>query len=159
MKGLATMVDRKKARGRKPMGAKLAQHLEGSSLAKQRLEGILATITGELSIPEACQQLGISEARLYQLRTEVLEAALSCLEPRPAGRPPRVESAESQQVAQLKGQLEDAQWELKAVEVRAVVAEAMPNVSNREEVKKTNDRTARLKRSRHKRKPSRTRPR
>ena len=121
------------------MGAKLAQHLDGSEVAKRRLEGILATITGELSIPEACQQLGISEARLYQLRTAVLEAGLSCLEPRPAGRPARVEEPGAVRIAELQEQLEEAQWEQQAAEVRAVIAETMPHLQTDEVVKKTAD--------------------
>lgn len=132
------------------MGAKLAQHLDGSEVAKQRLEGILATITGELSIPEACQQLGISEARLYQLRTAVLEAGLSCLEPRPLGRRAHVQSVDAVQIAELKEQLEDAQWEQKATEVRAVIAETMPHLQSDESVKKTTDLKRRRKTLKHK---------
>ena len=44
---------------RKPKGPALVQHLEGSERAKQRLEVILETIAGELTIEQACECLGI----------------------------------------------------------------------------------------------------
>jgi transposase len=136
------------------MGAKLAQHLDGSEMAKLRLEAILSTITGELTIKEACQRLGISEARLYQLRTAVLEAGLACLEPRPAGRPPRVNSGESEEIARLKAQLEDAQWEQQSAEVCAALAAALPQVAGDERVKKTTELRRRRKALRNRKKQS-----
>lgn len=141
------------------MGAKLAQHLDGSEIAKLRLEGILATMTCELSIREACQQLGISEARLYQLRTAVLEAGLACLEPRPLGRPPRVETADVVELAQLKEQLEGAQREQKAAEIRAVIAETMPHLQSDEIAKKTTDLRRRRKALQNRKHVRRKRPR
>ena len=69
--------------GRKPLGPALVEHLDGSPRAKQRLEVILATIAGQLTIDQASEQLGIKPAMFYRLRTEVLEAGLARLEPRP----------------------------------------------------------------------------
>lgn len=125
------------AKGRKPMGPRLVQHLDGSEPAKLRLEVILETIAGGLPIREACERLGIGEARFYQLRTAVLEAGLSCLEPRPAGRPPQVESPDAAGIAAMTEQLEEAQWERQAAEVRALIAQALPQLQNDESVKKT----------------------
>ena len=75
--------------GRKPLGTKHVQGLEGSEQAKLRLEVILKTLSGEITIPQACTRLGIREARFHELRRDWLQAALEQLEPRPAGRPPR----------------------------------------------------------------------
>ena len=80
--------------GRKPLGPALVEHLDGSQRAKQRLEVILATIAGQLTIDQASEQLGIKPAMFYRLRTEVLEAGLARLEPRPIGRPPQSATAE-----------------------------------------------------------------
>jgi hypothetical protein len=143
-------------KGRKPMGPRLVEHLEGSELAKQRLEVILETIAGKLLIREACARLRISEARFYQLRTAVLEAGLSCLEPRPAGRPPQVESPDAARIAELSEQLQQAHWEREAAEVRAEIAQAIPQLQTEESVKKTTDRRRRRKASakqQRKRKP------
>jgi hypothetical protein len=131
--------------GRKPMGPKLVHHLDGSARAKERLEVILETVSGELTISEACERLGIEEAMFYRLRMQALEAALSRLEPRPAGRPPRTDSSDSERIAELERVLEDKELELKAADVRAEVAQAMPYVVRDEAGKKTPQRKRRPK--------------
>lgn len=141
------------------MGPRLVQYLDGSERAKLRLEVILKTIAGELSIREACERLGISEARFYQLRTTVLEAGLSCLEPRPPGRPRQVESLDAARITALTEQLEDAQWERKAAEVRAAIAQAMPQLQTDESVKKTTERRRRRKALGNKYKQQKRKPR
>jgi hypothetical protein len=88
--------------GRKPQGPALVRRLDGSDQAKQRLEIILATIAGTLPIDEACRKLGIEHSMLFRLRTEVLEAALTRLEPRPRGRPPAVSSPSEQRCSALE---------------------------------------------------------
>ena len=127
------------------MGPKLVQHLDGSARARERLEVILETVSGKLTISEACDRLGIEEAMFYRLRTQALGAALSRLEPRPAGRPPRTDSPESERIAELERALEDKELELKAADVRAEVAQAMPYVVRDETVKKTTQRKRRPK--------------
>ena len=44
--------------GRKPAGPQIVERLEGSPVAKQRLEVILETIAGRWTIPEACHSMG-----------------------------------------------------------------------------------------------------
>ena len=63
--------------GRRSKGPELVENLEGSEHAKERLEIILATLSGELSVSAACEQLGIKAAMFYRLRTRVLQAGLS----------------------------------------------------------------------------------
>ena len=75
-------------RGRKPTGTNLVEHLEGSERAKTRLKAILETLSGERTIPEVCEELGIHESMFHRVRSEVLQTALDRLEPRPLGRPP-----------------------------------------------------------------------
>lgn len=62
--------------GRKPLGPALVEHLDGSTSAKERLELILATIAGRVSVVAASRRLGISEAMFYKLRTRVLQGCL-----------------------------------------------------------------------------------
>jgi hypothetical protein len=112
--------------GRKPTGPALAQHLEGSERAKQRLEVILATIAGQMTIDQACSCLGIKAAMFYRLRTEVLEAGLARLEPRPMGRPPQKPTAEELRCAELSHEVEQLRAELKLAEVREEVAHVLP---------------------------------
>jgi hypothetical protein len=127
--------------GRKPLGPKLVDHLDGSERAKERLELILETVAGKLTISEACDRLGIEEAMFFRLRMQALEAALSRLEPRPSGRPRQNSSPERERIVDLERALEEKELELKAAEVRAEVAQAIPHVVRDEAVKKTTQRT------------------
>ena len=113
--------------GRKPQGPALVRHLDGSDQAKQRLEILLATIAGTLSIDEACQKLGIEHSMLFRLRTEVLEAALARLEPRPRGRPPTVSSSSEQRCSALEQRIEELETDLKIAVVREEVARILPH--------------------------------
>lgn len=111
-------------RGRTPAGPEVVEQLQGSAPAKQRLRVVLETMAGQLRVPEACRQLGISEQRFRQLRAELLQAALSQLEPKPAGRPPRpVEAAE---VTALREQVRALELEVQTAQVREVLALALP---------------------------------
>ena len=114
--------------GRKPLGPELVEHLEGSQRAKQRLETILETIAGRLTIDEACECLAIKPAMFYRLRTEVLEAGLARLEPRPMGRPPQTMTADESQRAELQHRVEKLEAELKLSAVREEIARVMPHL-------------------------------
>src|SRR5262245_55360204 len=99
-------------RGRLPVGPECVEKLEGSAEAKRRLELILRTLAGSCRVQEACEELGISEARFHQLRQEALQAALDGLRPRPAGRPAAPPG--DVHVAELERQNEALQLELLA---------------------------------------------
>jgi transposase-like protein len=114
--------------GRKTLGPALVHHLQGSLRAKQRLELILQTLAGQLTIVEACRRLGIGEAMFYRLRARVLEAGLAQLEPRPIGRPPRTASPEQQRITQLEQQLEELQTDVQLAQVREEIALVLPHV-------------------------------
>src|SRR5262249_51657541 len=74
-------------RGRKPSGPAAVARLPGSRQARQRLRVVLETVAGTCRIGEACARLGLSEQRFDQLRTQVLQAGLDSLVPRPVGPP------------------------------------------------------------------------
>jgi transposase-like protein len=126
-------------RGRKPTGARLVERLEGSSHAKQRLQVILETLSGQRTVPDACQALGIQESMFHKMRGQVLQTALDRLEPRLLGRPPRLPSPVEEHTTELEKQIEQLQVALKAAEVRRELAERLPLLSkpNVERVKKT----------------------
>ena len=113
-------------RGRKPSGAAAVERLPGSPQARQRLRVVLETLAGTCRIGEACARLGVCEQRFEQLRTRVLQAGLDSLEPRPAGRPPRVTAVA--EVAALEAQVAALEIELRAAQVRADIALALPAV-------------------------------
>jgi hypothetical protein len=118
-------------RGRKPIGVQLVEHLDGSERAKSRLKAILETLSGERSIPDACEELGIQESMFHRVRSEVLQTALSRLEPRPLGRPPQRPPPRDLRVAELEEENLRLHIELKASEVRRELAEKLPRLAKR----------------------------
>lgn len=114
--------------GRKPLGPRLAQHLDGSSGAKERLEVILETLAGRLNVAQACERMGIGVAMFHRLRTEVLQAGLARLEPRPLGRPPRPTSVEADELARLNHEVQDLHLELRTTRVQLEIAQTLPHL-------------------------------
>lgn len=114
--------------GRKPTGANLVEHLEGSERAKLRLKAILETVSGQRTIPDVCAELGIQESMFHKMRGEVLQTALGRLEPRPLGRPPRQPPPQEQRLSELERENLDLRVELKAAEVRRELAENLPRL-------------------------------
>jgi Helix-turn-helix domain len=129
--------------GRKPLGPALVDHLDGSAHAKDRLELILATIAGKVSVVAAAQQLGISEAMFYKLRNRVLQVSLEDLEPKPIGRPVQRTSVEGARGEELAARVTELERELTAQTVRLELAQTMPHViqpASPAALKKTNRR-------------------
>ena len=116
-------------RGRKPTGPNLVERLEGSERAKARLKIILETLSGQRTIPDACDELGIQESMFHRVRSEVLQTALSRLEPRPLGRPPQRPPPHDLRVAELEEENLRLHIELKAAEVRRELAEKLPRLA------------------------------
>lgn len=112
--------------GRKPAGPQIAERLEGSPAAKQRLEVILETIAGQLTVPQACQRLGIGESRFHALRNQTLQATLEALEPRPLGRPAKPASPEPAEVNALQEEMRRLQAELELAQVQLRLARIHP---------------------------------
>jgi hypothetical protein len=110
-------------------------------LAKSRLGVILKTLRGELTIPEACQELGICESHFHALRSRWLQESLELLEPRPMGRPPRREAPDVDEVAALARRNEQLEKELSVAKVRRDLAEMLPElVSSAEKKNRTEQR-------------------
>lgn len=116
-------------RGRRPSGPRLVQGLQGSELAKHRLQVVLQTVAGERTIFEACQELGIGTSAFHALRRQTLQVALADLEPRPVGRPRReAVSAEAEQLTELEAERDRLSQELQLSQVREELALCMPAV-------------------------------
>lgn len=101
--------------------------LEGPEELKQRLKVLLATLDGSKTVPEACEELGVSESRLHELRKEALEGALRALQPRPSGRPAKPEPATPRE-RELQAHIEALEEDLQAAYVRTELALAMPHL-------------------------------
>jgi hypothetical protein len=123
--------------GRPPLGPSLADDLEGPDESKHRLKVLLQVIAKEKTAEQACAELGVQRARLYELLNEVLKGGLEALRPKKIGRrgkPPA--SPEAERIAALEKQVEDLTFELHTAEVRERIAEALPHVVERREAKK-----------------------
>jgi transposase-like protein len=106
-------------------GVKMLEPLPGTPAAKARLAAIIASISGENSIPEVCRELGMGEARFHELRKEFLAGALGLLERRSAGR--KASSADvPPELARLRDENERLHLELEAAQIRAELAAVMP---------------------------------
>ena len=114
--------------GRKPAGPQIAERLEGSPSAKQRLKVILETITGQLTVSEACEQLGIGESRFHTLRYQTLQATLEALEPRRLGRPAKPMSPEQAEIDTLQAELCRVQADLELAQVQIRLARIHPGL-------------------------------
>jgi hypothetical protein len=99
--------------GRKPQGAGLVTPLPGSAHAKRRLTLFLQTLSGQCSVGEACAELGIGESRFFAQRAAWLEQSLALLEPRTAGRPPKLPLLAGERDVKV---LREGWWEPPALE-------------------------------------------
>ena len=134
--------------GRPPKGIGHVDALTGPEQEKARLRVILRTISGDLTVGEACRELGVSEARLHGLRHQALQGALDGLLPGRPG-PPRIEEPEeARQVRRLEERVEELDLDLEIAEVRAEVALAVPQAV----AGKKNDLGAKTRRGKRKRK-------
>jgi transposase-like protein len=114
--------------GRKTLGPALVNHLDGSRSAKERLEMILATISGQITIVSAAEQLGISEAMFYKLRNRVLQVSLEDLEPKPIGRPAHHATQDEIDRISLEAKVAELEEELVAQSLRLELAKSIPQV-------------------------------
>ena len=122
--------------GAKPLGPELVERLDGSEHAKQRLKVFLRTMNDELTVPQACELLGIHETRFHVQRAEALQAALASLEARPAGRPPRVVSPEETRIAERERQLRERETDLQAAQIKLEHAQILNGSRARVPLKK-----------------------
>jgi transposase InsO family protein len=115
-------------RGRNPAGPEFVEKLKGSDKAKRRARVVLEMLAGQCRVPEACHRLGIKEARLDQLRLEGLQAMVTELEDKPAGRPARTPTPADLDNEHLRAEIERLQAELNVALVRAELAVGLPRV-------------------------------
>ena len=113
-------------RGRRPAGPEMVDQLPGSDLARERVKVVLQTMAGELRVQEACEVLHLSEQRFDELRVQALQAAVNELEPKPAGRPPRLVTDEQAEITRLRERVTQLEAELKVSHIREELAAIRP---------------------------------
>lgn len=113
---------------RKGKGPRLVEEWEGSGEARRRLRLILETVSGEKGVGDAARELGVSESRFHEMRSEALRAALGDLEPRSAGRPSKQEDPKDRALAEKEAELRELRFQLRAAQLREELAILMPHV-------------------------------
>jgi hypothetical protein len=110
--------------GRRPLSiAEQVDRVPGSPVAKLRLRVILANLAGQISIADACAELGIEQSWFFDLKHESLGHLVSALEPRSPGRRPSVEQTPEQvQIAELKARVSRLELELSGARLREELA-------------------------------------
>lgn len=114
--------------GRPPSGLNQVDRLDGSAESKRRLRVLLATLSGEVTLKDACARLGLGETRVLQLRELALQGALGALDPAPRGRPPKLPTADPERVATLEERLHELESDLKVERIRSDLAAADPRL-------------------------------
>jgi hypothetical protein len=112
---------------RPPEGVGHVDRLEGPEELKWRLRVLLDTLAGRVSVAQACEELGVSESRLHELRRQALVGALGALMPRPAGRPSTVQTTTDRE-RELRTRIDELEVDLQAALVRTELALAMPEL-------------------------------
>ena len=124
-------------RGRPPLGVDLVDLLpavkqapEEHAVEVEMLKIVLKTVTGELTLGEACDRLDLSMSRVSELRQQVLMAGLEALKPRPVGRPPKAGPSQEDlgDLDRLKQENGVLREELLAAQLREELALTMPHV-------------------------------
>lgn len=124
-------------RGRYPAGSEYVEKVEGSVLAKERARVLLEMQAGRLRLLEACEQLGVRETRLHQLRHAAMQGWVQNLEPGIPGRPGLSTTPEAERIRELEQLLAQKDLELQEALVRAEVALIVPQRIAVESEKKT----------------------
>ena len=112
-------------RGRPSKKSALVDAIAGPDATRERLRVILATVSGELTIPQACEKLKIGETRFYDLRAQALEAAFKGILPKEPGRPAKEETPEQARLKEMQQRLDAMELELKTAKIKAELTQAM----------------------------------
>jgi hypothetical protein len=97
--------------------------------ACRRVRVILETIAGSRRVQQACEQLGICEQRFETIRATAIQAAITALESRPMGRPPKVLTEAHAEIARLQERVDELEAQLQVASVRAELVGALPRPS------------------------------
>jgi hypothetical protein len=109
-------------KGRPVKIGEVIDRLEAHFEEKERLKAILAHLSGECTVEEACERLGIGRSRFFELRERALQGALEGLLPGPAGRPSLVDEIDAEDVDALAEHARFLERELRLADARIDLA-------------------------------------
>jgi hypothetical protein len=96
--------------------------LQGDPESKFRLKVVLATLSGEMFVDEAYEELGVGPTQFANLRKQVLQGALDALEPRPVGRPRRASQMTDDEVEAMQERIVELERDAKILRTRLELA-------------------------------------
>jgi hypothetical protein len=117
-------------RGRPIAGVDLVDHVDAPRAARRRVRVVLATVAGQLSIADACAQLGVQRTRFHALRAQVLHGALEAVGARPRGRR-RASHEDAPEVRALQARIRELELALRTALLRSEIALTMPFLLDR----------------------------
>lgn len=94
----------------------------------ERARVFLAASVGEIQVTEACEKLGMTRQRFYELEDRAIEGFLEALEPKPPGRPPK----EPDPTAPLLAKIESLEKENKKLWLYVKVLRRMAGIEDKE---------------------------
>lgn len=101
------------------------EHLDKYDVSEQsQLRGrvVMQTLTGELSVEDACEQLGIDRSRFWRIRDQALQWYLESFEPGRPGRPRKRDVEVDAKEQELLDRVAQLERELRLAEARADLA-------------------------------------
>ena len=93
-------------------------------MARKRTSVMLLTLSGQWSVEEGYERLGMKRTRFQDLRRRMLKAAVFALEGGVSGRPRRVVEPESEELRGLRSELDQVAHELARTRAQLDVAES-----------------------------------
>lgn len=99
--------------------------LKGSQRSKQRVKLVLATLSDQISVADACRQLGIGPTQFANLREQILQGAVDAAEPKPIGRPRLAPPSAPADLDELQQEVFDLEHENTMLQAKLEVNEAL----------------------------------
>lgn len=92
--------------------------LQGDEESKYLAKVVLATLTGEMLVDEAYEELGVGPTQFAHLRKQVLQGAVDGARPRPVGRPRRLTAKTEEEVEAMARRIQELEHELEVLRAR-----------------------------------------
>ena len=112
--------------GRPNKGVDHVGNCDGSKQSKLRTQVVLQTISGELSVNEALEILGIQRPHFAKLRLRALQGAVDALEPGRPGRRRKRDAEADQRTSELSTKVAQLERQLQLERARADIAQILP---------------------------------
>jgi transposase-like protein len=96
--------------------------LDGDPETKWRLKVVLATLSGEMLVDEAVDELDVGPTQFANLRRQALQGALGALGPKPVGRPARTSEYGEDEVEALRQRIRELEHDAQLLRSRLELA-------------------------------------